>query len=212
MELIMKTTDSANYLNDYLVNRTVHPLTFESVEQMCTEINTVQDFMASKHPELRESPFITAVHVSNNTFAHTPGQPQVDDFRLFNTSLAYLSMTPIDEISPAALTVFAKIAEPDAIEKDKFRSVTLLAQTLIRADELDPEDRKRLKQSCSEAATALRAKGFFNQEFEQRISKSVSRDHGREFVNLLGVDVRNIPSLRHEVALMARKNTAEVAL
>jgi hypothetical protein len=208
----MRTTDSAKYLNDYLVNRTVHPLTFGTVEQMCAEINKVQDFMTSKYPELRESPFITAVHVANNTFAQTPGQLQVDDFRLFNTSLAYLSMTPIDEISPAALTVFAKIAEPDAIEKDKFRSVTLLAQTLIRADELDPEDRKRLKQSCSEAATELRAKGFFNQEIEQRISRSVSRDHGREFVNLLGVDVHNIPSLRHEVARMARKSTAEAAL
>lgn len=203
----MKTSEAAGYLNTYLTNRLDHPLTFESNEVMMEDINNVQTWMDNKYPELRENPFITAVLVASNQRLATPEEPQVDNFRLFNTCLAYLSMTRVDEISPAAITVFAKLANENTPDQDKFRVANLLANTLIRADELDRPDREKLRQSCADAASEFKDKGFFTRESQQRISKSVGRDHGRDFVKLLGFDIHNIPSLRNEAAQQDRKST-----
>lgn len=204
----MKTSEAASYLNTYLISRLEHPLTFESNEAMMEIIDNVQKWMDNKYPVLRESPFITAVLVASNKGLAAPEQPQLDCFRLFNTSLAYLSMTRVDEISPAAITVFAKLANENTPDQDKFRVANLLANTLIRADELDRPDRERLKQSCADAAKEFKDKGFFTKENQQTISKSVGRDHGKEFVQLLGFDIHNIPSLRNEAARQDRKSNS----
>lgn len=199
----MKTSEAAGYLNTYLTTRLDHPLHFESHDEMADVITKVDSWMGSKYPQLRDSPFVTAVLSAHNPNLSSEGA-QVDNFFLFHKCLAYLSMTPIDDISPAAVTVFSKLAELEATHDDKPRIVNLLANLIIRADELDPVDRQALKQNCGAAGSALRNQGFYSKEAEQAISKHVSRDHGREFVKLLGFDIHNIPSLRNEAAKLDR--------
>lgn len=191
----MKTTAASQYLNQYLETRILHPSIFTSVQDLITEVSSVEQALGERHLELRENPFVTAVHVI--PAGQVPTEAQLDRFRLFNTCLAHLSMAPIDEISSKSLEVFSKLAEGIESEVDKFRVTSLITNTLIRSEALDGEDGSRLKAACSDAAKALRPLGFFPQEYEQAVSKRVSRDQGREFVQLLGFSSDNIPSLRN---------------
>lgn len=191
----MKTTAAARELNQYLETRLSHPSIFTNVQDLVNEVSAVEKALGDKHPELRENPFVTAVHVIPE--GQVPVEAELDRFRLFNTCLAYLSMAPIDEISSKSLSVFSTLAEGIENDVDKFRVVNLLANTLIRAENLEGTDGSDLKAACADAAKTLRPLGFFPPEYEQSVSKRVSRDHGRDFVQLLGFSADNIPSLRN---------------
>lgn len=191
----MKTTAAAKFLDQYLETRISHPSILTNVQDMVDEVGAVEKALGERHPELRESPFVTAVHVIAD--GQAPLEEELDRFRLFNTCLAYLSMAPVDEISPQAIIVFSKLAAGIENDVDKFRVVNLMANTLIRADSLEGTDRESLKESCAEAARALRPLDFFPPEYEQAVSKRISRDHGLEFVHRLGFTTNNIPSLRN---------------
>lgn len=191
----MKTTPAAQYLNQYLETRISHPSIFGSVNDLVGEVDAVEKTLGERYPTLRESPFVTAVHVI------APGQVSVDkeldSFRLFNTCLAYLSVLPVDEIAPKSIAVFTALAKNAESDIDKFRVANLLASAVIRADNLETTDREALRSACHEAAINLRPLGFFSREYEQAISKNVSRTHGADLVQLLGFSSDNIPSLRN---------------
>lgn len=191
----MKTTAAAKFLDQYLETRISHPSILTNVQDLVDEVGAAEKALGERHPELRESPFVTAVHVIAD--GQAPLEEELDRFRLFNTCLAYLSMAPVDEISPQAIIVFSKLAAGIENDVDKFRVVNLMANTLIRADSLEGTDRESLKESCAEAARALRPLDFFPPEYEQAVSKRISRDHGLEFVHRLGFATNNIPSLRN---------------
>lgn len=191
----MKTTPAAHYLNQYLETRIAHPSLFASVPDLVKEVDEVERILGAKHPELRENPFVTAVHVIAE--GQTPVEAELDRFRLFNTCLAHLAMAPIDEVSAKSLSVFSKLAEHVDNDVDKFRVVNLITNTLIRAETLEGQDCEDLKAACTDAARTLRPHGFFPPEYEQEVSKRISRDHGREFVERLGFMPNNIPSLRN---------------
>lgn len=191
----MKTTEAAQYLNQYLETRIAHPTIFGSVSELAAEVAEVEQALGEKHLTLRDTPFVTAVHVTAE--GQVSAKEELDRFRLFNTCLAYLSMSPIDEISPQSLIVFSKLAVGIESDVDKFRVVNLITNTLVRADSLADNDKENLKASCAEAAKTLRPLGFFPSEYEQAVSKRISRDHGREFVHRLGFATDNIPSLRN---------------
>ncbi|MBI6885173.1 hypothetical protein [Pseudomonas putida] len=190
----MQISKPAKYLDDYLDSRIRHPEIFGNLNDLISRVNEVERVIGEFSPLLNSNPFVTAVHIV------AEGQVEfgdsLDRFRLFNACLSHLSMAPVDEISPQSLRVFSKIAEGRSDDIEKFKVAKLVTNLMLRADELEGADRAALKNACKDTAKALRPHGFFPTEYERDIAARASRTHGKELVELLGFDSKNIPSIR----------------
>ncbi len=192
----MKTSYSANLLDQFIAQRLNHSSYFESATEMANEIDSVQDILTSKSDLLADNPFITATYAVTSKISNGNDLMEIDQVRLYRACVASLSMTPIDEISPSSLLIFSSLVTPDMSDSEKFKAANVISKLLIRSNSLDPDSRGEIEQNCAVAASRLRKKGCFPEEVEKTISNNISRKDAVLLIEYLKFDANNIPSMR----------------
>lgn len=195
----MHISRSAQALDEFLSVKLRHKAHFSSAMEMVAEINSTVKLLEEKHPFLEENPFVTGVYAVTVDKDFVDQEVRLDRDRLFIICHRALSMTPVDEIAPTSISVFGRLCTPDMSYSDRLKSVKVITQLLIRANEMDSQGRENIVRHCASSIDHLRRIGCIDNEIEKEVTKNMYEADALKVVEHLDFDARNIQSLKRHV-------------
>jgi hypothetical protein len=191
----MKTSKSALKLNEFLLGRRLHPNEFKNHVDLSQDAEAVSIFLQAQGGSY--TPFITALSVYQNPSLEQSADARLDEVQLLLACRNELSMLPIDEVSAESIHVFADLLTNKDRSIDYPSAVGVVASLYIRADDLNKDDSKKIKQACSDAFNDFRVAGIITPDIEKSLDKRLSRETSIGMVNDLGLAKSSFQSLKN---------------